>query len=223
MVNVTVTAIDDPERALALSYAPRNRRAAVAALFALDTALGQVLRTTREPMVGQMRLAWWREALARLDTAPAPAEPVLQALAAEVLPFGVSGKMLSPIVDGWEELLRTPIDVFALQRHAVLRGARLFELGAMVCGSPMERTIDQLARGWAFADLAANLSDIALAETATSMAKNRLLWFVYARRKSIPRPMRGFSALALIARMNLERRTGPKRVARLAWHRMTGL
>ena len=33
-------------------------------------------------MVGQMRLAWWREALGRLDSAPAPAEPVLQALAA---------------------------------------------------------------------------------------------------------------------------------------------
>jgi phytoene synthase len=224
MVNVTVTAIEDPERALALSYAPRDRRAALAALFALDAALGQVLRTTREPMVGQMRLAWWREALTRLDSTPPPGEPVLQALASEVLPFGVNGKRLSWIVDGWEELLRTPIDVFAMQRHAVSRGARLFEMAAAICEWPDMRRVERIGRGWAFADLAVNLSDPSLVRTASSMAAIRLPWLRprWVREPTWPGPLRALSALALIERMNLEGRQGARRVARLAWHRLTG-
>jgi phytoene synthase len=64
---------------LALSYAQAPGRGALGALLALDDALAQLLRTTREPALGQMRLAWWREALARLDHDPVPAEPVLSA------------------------------------------------------------------------------------------------------------------------------------------------
>ena len=58
------------ERALALSYADGRHRAALESLLALDDALAQVLRTTTTPAVGQLRLAWWREALAALDHAP---------------------------------------------------------------------------------------------------------------------------------------------------------
>ena len=87
----------DPERALILTYAPAHGRAALAALLALDDALAQLLRSTSQPAVGQLRLAWWREALARLDTQPPPAEPVLQSLAAAVLPLGVSGTSLVPV------------------------------------------------------------------------------------------------------------------------------
>ena len=67
----------NPERVLALSYAGEGR-GALAALLALDDSLATLLRTTREPALGQMRLAWWREALERLDTAPPPAEPSRQ-------------------------------------------------------------------------------------------------------------------------------------------------
>ena len=76
-VGQDVVTPEDPERALALSYAVEGRDA-LAALLALDDALARLLRSTREPALGQMRLAWWREALERLDTAPPPAEPVLR-------------------------------------------------------------------------------------------------------------------------------------------------
>ncbi|NWP05716.1 hypothetical protein GY977_23280, partial [Escherichia coli] len=75
----------DPERDLILTYAPRAAQSGLQALLALDDALARLLRTTREPALGQMRLAWWREALEKLDHAPAPAEPVLKALETEVL------------------------------------------------------------------------------------------------------------------------------------------
>ena len=217
MVNVTVTAIDDPERALALSYAPRDRRDAVAALFALDAALGQVLRTTREPMVGQMRLAWWREALARLDSAPPPGEPVLQTLARDVLPLGPTGHALATIVDGWEALLGA-LDERAAVDHGRSRGGTLFEQAGVVLGAAGD-PLAEAGQGWALADLAAHLSDDALAARARAMAAP-LLTDATVYRWS--RNGRALGALAHIARMNLVGPATPWRIVRLAWHRLTG-
>ena len=59
--------IADPERRLALAYAPRDRRGALAVLWALDERLGSIVAATREAMLGEIRLAWWRDALAGLD------------------------------------------------------------------------------------------------------------------------------------------------------------
>ena len=117
-----------------LAYAPRERRALLTALFGLDDALASILRTTREPMVGQMRLTWWREALERLDREPAPAEPVLQALAAMVLRRGVAGGDLAGVVDGWEALLVDPLDDAAMIAHAE-RGRVLFTSIARAIGA----------------------------------------------------------------------------------------
>ncbi len=84
----------DPERELALSYAPRAAMLRLLALFTLDDSLASIPRTTREPMVGQMRLTWWHEALTGLDTASLPAEPV-RALAWHVVPHGVAGARMA--------------------------------------------------------------------------------------------------------------------------------
>ena len=217
MVNVTVTAIEDPERALALSYAPRDRRVALSALFALDAALGQVLRTTREPIVGQMRLAWWREALARLDSAPPPGEPVLQALASEVLPLGPTGQGLAAMVDGWEILLGT-VDERAIADHGRLRGGILFQQAGTASGAAGD-PFAEAGQGWALADLSSHISDPAMAALARELAAP---WLATAARHRWSRAGRALGALALIARLDLVGPATPWRVARLAWHRLTG-
>jgi 15-cis-phytoene synthase len=216
MVNFAVRMIDNPLRNLALSYAPAERRGAVAALLALDEALGNILRTTREPMVGQMRLAWWREALERLDTTPPPGEPVLTALAGEVLLRGVTGARLATMVDGWEQLLGEPGEA-ALSNHAKAR-VELFAIGVQILGA---NTFDprSAGQGWALADLAANLGDPVLADRARSLAKPLL---DEATKERWPRRARSLGALVHIARMQID---GPLRstsVLRLGWHRLTG-
>lgn len=213
----------DSERALALSYAPRDARAALAALLALDATLGDVLRTTREPLVGQMRLTWWHAALTALDTAPPPAQPVLRALAAEVLPRGVTGAVLAAMVEGWEALLDEPLDGAALARHANLRGAGLFGAAATVLAAGDPRRAERLGCGWAYADVAGKLRDDAIAALARESAADRLP--ATFRRHPVERAARPLGALALIARMDLAgagRPAAPRRVARLAWHRLTG-
>ncbi|WP_193754622.1 squalene/phytoene synthase family protein, partial [Sphingomonas sanguinis] len=93
------------EQALAVGYAPASAREGFAALLDLDHQLASILQSTTEPMIGQMRLTWWYEALEKLDREPAPAHPVLQRLAESVLPGGVRGVDLAPMIEGWEALL----------------------------------------------------------------------------------------------------------------------
>ncbi len=221
MVNDAVT---DPERALALSYAPAAARAGVAALFALDDQLADVVRTTRDPMVGQLRLTWWFEALAALDAGPPPAQPVLLALAAAVLPAGVTGAMLAAQVEGWEALLdRDPLTPERVADHAGHRGAGLFGAAARVLGADARDPVAVAGRGWAMADLWRHLSDPSEREMVRLVAAPALAEAT-ARRWS--RAGRALGALAQLARLDLAPDPlppgAPSRVARIAWHRLTG-
>src|SRR3546814_7084536 len=94
----------DPDRTLALSYVPAKHRPAVEALWRLDAALGAVLAGGREPLIGQIKLVWWRDALEKLDRERAPAEPVLRAVAEHVVPI-VPGAALAEFEEAWSVLL----------------------------------------------------------------------------------------------------------------------
>jgi phytoene synthase len=218
MVNVTVTMVTEHWLDLALSYAPDRSRAALDALFALDAALGNVLRTTREPLVGQMRLAWWREALEGLDASGAPAEPVLQSLTAAVLPLGITGSALSGMVDAWEALLGDA-GAGLIDDHARLRGRALFAMGGVALDAAPGDPVEDAGEGWALADLAANISDPALASQARERAAARL---AQARRSRWSRTGRALGALALIADRQLSGPIPPTFVLRLARFRLAG-
>ena len=220
MVNAAVTSAREAERSLAIGYAPRDRRPGLAALFAFDARLGDVLRTTREPMVGQMRLAWWREAVAALNERAPPAEPVLRAWADHVLPLGICGGDLAVLCDGWEHLLADPLDASALIAVARERGGALFTLAARLLGGG-HRDVTRVGEGWALADVAGHLRDPALAGEARHRARERLGG---VERERWPRALRPLGALALLARSDLAGGIpgSPRRIARIAFHRLTG-
>ena len=73
----------DPDRWLSTRMiADAGARADVLALYALNHALARVAETVSEPMMGHIRLAWWREALDELAQGRPPrAHPVVEALA----------------------------------------------------------------------------------------------------------------------------------------------
>ena len=207
----------DPERALALSYAVTGSDAA-AAILALDDRLAGIIRRTGEPLVGQMRLTWWREALERLDREPAPAEPVLQALAAMVLRRGVAGGDLAGVVDGWEALLVDPLDDAAMIAHAE-RGRVLFTSIARAIGA-RDAASGMAGEGWALADLSLHLLDPAARCAAAALARARLDAALRQRWSRAGRPL---GALAHLARLDMGgHRRSPRRVFRLLFHRLTG-
>lgn len=213
----------DPERALALAYAPRARRAALNALFALDAQFAATLAQASDPMVARLRLTWWAEALARLDSAPPPRAPLLAALAREVLPFAVSGAMLAAMAKGWEALLvPDPLGADDLLAYAAGRGG-LFALGGFALGVE-HAPLTAAGQGWALADLAAHARDTALAAEARRLAAPLLAEALAGR---WPGAARSLGALAVLAVRDLsqatpEPRGAPARVVRMLRHRITG-
>ena len=207
----------DPERELVLSYALPPARAGLAALLALNDRLRGIVRAARDPTIGLMRLTWWGDALVRLDTAPPPAEPLLQDLVAAVLPNGVKGADLESLVDGWARLLEPDdieLDLFGREVGEKLFGAACTLLGASDVG------VVQAGRAWALAQLAAERP--ALLDNARARAD---LALANAFRRPWPGALRALGALSLLARFDLSgtsRPGSPRRVARLFVHGLTG-
>ena len=208
------------DRALIRLYWPVALRPALDALLGIDDAMGEVVRTSTEPALGAIRLAWWREALGRLDSAPPPAEPHLDAAAAELLPRGVTGAALAGLEDGWLALLEeTPWgdDVAAA---VAIRGERMFAIGAML----LDAKDVHLASGgatYALADAARHASDRASADVLVGAARAN-------PPHRFAKPLRPLTALTALARRDLaafperEPQGTPGRAITLIGHRLTG-
>ncbi|WP_205480500.1 hypothetical protein [Sphingomonas arenae] len=110
--------------------------------------MAEVTLTASQPALAAIKLAWWRESLQKLDEAPPPPEPRLQAVARELLPRRITGARLARLEDGWAALLEEVQD----WHRVVDRGAFLFGIGADLLGSKEEMAA--AGRAWAGVDLA---------------------------------------------------------------------
>ena len=214
----------DADRRLALTYVPAGRRAAVEALWRLDLALASVVSVGREPLISQIRLTWWREALEKLDREKAPAEPVLQAVERHVLAAGVSGAELAELETGWSVLL-SPDQLTAgqLDTYAAARGGLLFRHTARLLGRRGEG-VEPGGESWALMDLARNSANQADADGARAAALERSK----ASRTRWPTSLRPIGMLAMLALRDAERpgsweeHGSPGRMLRMLRHRLTG-
>ncbi|WP_145118877.1 hypothetical protein [uncultured Sphingomonas sp.] len=203
-----------PERALALGYAPAVTAPGVAAVFALDQTLARLTLGTRDPMVAQLRLTWWREALCALENPPVPSQPILQTLAAA----RADGERLAVAEDGWERLLG-PLDQDELMAFAAERSV-IFAEAARLAGAADD--VEAAGSGWSLADLAQTTADRDLADRAALLAMPLLRQAATQRWSPAGRFL---GALVHVAAADLNRRRepgSPSRVVRLAWHRLTG-
>jgi len=203
-VSEALVQLADPERALVIAYAPPSRRAGLTALFALDERFGQVVASTSEPLIGQMRLAWWREALEKLDRDPAPAEPLLSALADDALQNGVTGKALADIEDGWAALIDGEMDDDAIARHGRQRGGKLFSAASALLGATDPR-LTTAGEVWALADLGFRHSDAGVRDAALLRARLMVDAIPAGRWPAAAHPL---AALYLLARRDA--RTGQR-------------
>ena len=204
---------------------PARHRPAIEALFAIDAAMADVLRTTSEPMLGQIRLAWWRERLEELDAGThAPAEPRLLAVERELLPRGVKGSDLAGLERGWVALF-SPFPWEVGTAEAIwFRGRLLFALGAQL----LARTDDAIegAGGlWALVDAARHCSDPQSREMLLAQGRTFARGLAGAR---FPARLRPLSMLAATAVRDLRRplpfepEGTPGRAAAMILHRVTG-
>jgi len=208
---------------LALTYVRPADRGALEALFGIDAAMADVVRTTREPQLGPIRLAWWRERLEELDGG-APAEPRLQAVQRELVPRGIAGRDLAQLETAWLRLFDPfPWDVETAEA-IWFRGNLLFGIAAKVLGQADERI--QGAGGlWALVDAARHCSDA----QSRGMLMDRARKFAHglggARFPVTLRPLSMFAALAIRDSRRgepFEPEGTPGRAVTMLRHRLSG-
>ena len=140
-----------PEAQVAIGYALPEHRDAFTALLVFDRNLARSVAGASEAIVGQLRLAWWRDALAASTDRLPRGNPLLDELAKG---FGEQLPRLGALVDGWETvLLAEAIDGSAIQSLRAGREAGWLAL-ARVLGTGENDAAVRLAAGrWASADL----------------------------------------------------------------------
>ncbi len=165
--------------------------------------------------MGAIRLAWWREALKKLDHSDPPAEPRLSAIAAECLPRGVSGAMLSEIEDGYATLLDPEPDLDRISRS----GAALFGAIALL----LDAEDPKLADAGALAMLARVRGLSSEDVKPAALEKMRAL-----RGHRFAAPLRPLTILARLAARDFLRRVveaeaTPGRAFAMLSHRLSGV
>lgn len=202
----------DPEVTLAIAYAPAAARSGLEALFGFDRRLAAILATTTEPMIGQMRLTWWHDAVARASEIAG--EPVLGALSVT----GADPAALQRIVTGWEALLDGDDDD-AMAAYADARGGGLFAAAAEVLGA--DDPVAAAGAGWALVDLARHHSRSEVAGKALAMARGQLA-DAPVRWSGAGRPLGVLTKLARRDLAGIEPQGSPRRIAAALALRLTG-
>ena len=213
-----------PDKKLAFAYLPARHRAAVEALFAIDAAMGDVVRTTSEPMVGQIRLAWWRERLQELDEGAVPAEPRLQMAQRELVERGVAGHDLAGLERGWVKLF-DPFPWAVGTAEAIwFRGRLLFAIAARLLAKT-DDAIEGAGGLWALVDAARHCSDAESREMLVGQARTFARGLGGTR---FPAALRPLSMLASLAVRDVSRpppfepEGTPGRAAAMLRHRLAG-
>lgn len=175
-----------PALKIALAWVEPGTRDRLAALFAFDAHLGILVSKAIEPLLAQIRLAWWRDRLSEPVADRPMGDPVLDSLGAR---WNGNEKALIDLVDGWEGLLDTaPLSAATIDTFANARA----------------QAIDAAAKGtfnagkrWALADFASRTSNALERETALELAR------VVPAQPPLPRTLRGLAVLDALATRSL--------------------
>ena len=134
----------DEDRYYAALFAPANKRAHLFTLYALNQELARIAETVREPLMGAIRLQWWRETIdSARDGKPRDhdlARALTELFAAHDLPLDLFGAMIEAREMDAAEILFA--DLKALEDYADATGGNLMRLASRLLGG----TSDDLAR-----------------------------------------------------------------------------
>jgi phytoene synthase len=213
----------DYDRYLTALFAPAAAREHLFALYAFNHEIAKVRETVSEPMLGQIRLQWWREAIAGIYGGAPRKHAVVDALGGAVAAAQPSRADFEALVDAREFDLagRAPETLTVLESYCEGTSARLLYLAAAMLGARGEATraaLKPLGIAWALIGLVRAIpfhararrqfipADIALAAGLDEAA-------LFALKPSEPL-RRAARALADAAERHLDAATGAERAAR---------
>jgi phytoene synthase len=126
----------DRDRYLATLFAPAAHRDALYALYAFNVEIARVRDLAREPLPGEIRLQWWREALEGQRAEEAAANPVAAALGETLRRYDLAAERLIDLIDAhtfdlYDEPMATATDleIYGIKTQSVLFGMAAEILG----------------------------------------------------------------------------------------------
>ena len=151
----------DRPRFLCCLFAPEEHRDALLTLYNFNLELARVRLTVSDPLVGQLRLKWWYDAVEKLGSGTAPNHPVVQAMENVVRDWGIDTVDLLSLVQAHADDLAPvpPAHIDDLYRY-VDRTAGIIQNLAV-------RIVDPKA---------ADDTKVAAAGVARAWGLSRLLW-----------------------------------------------
>jgi phytoene synthase len=125
---------DDPDRWLASLFVPASARPHVHALYAFNLEIARVREIVSEPLLGEMRFQWWRDALESAEAGDVTANPVAAALIATIDRFQLPKPALLDLIEArlfdlYDDQMET---VAALEAYARATTSILFRLTTRV-------------------------------------------------------------------------------------------
>lgn len=185
------------ELELALAYTPTQLRDRFRAALALDQRLGRIAAATSEPMLGQMRLAWWRDMMETEIASRPKGDAVLDAIGSE---WSGAETPLVKMVDGWELVIASEkLGKAELEAIAAGRSAPMIAALGEECGVA-QKNVELAARTYAFADLASRLTDPHERQYAVRLGLD-----ASTNLQRLPTAARGLAVLGALARRALRR------------------
>ena len=170
----------EPDRYLAALLAPGGLSADLVALAAFSAELHRARDVVREPLMGEIRLQWWRDALPALARGERTANPVADALGAAMLRHNLMPAQLEPSIEARSLELQGGHGECAVADAE----AALFKAALLVLGVPAAPASDALcaaagvaygvARVAAAPGIRADRGNIARAQAALEAALGRV-------------------------------------------------
>ncbi len=145
----------DYDRYLSAVFAPAARREAMFALIAFNHEIARIPDAVSEPMLGRIRLQWWREVVdAAYAGEPTRRHEVALPLADAIRACKLDRAPFDALLEAREADLEEegPADLAALERHADTTGGSLTELMVRACGADSGPALEagrQVGTAWA--------------------------------------------------------------------------
>lgn len=191
----------DPDRYFAALFAPERQRRFLFALYALYYELAHVLVAAREPMIADIRFAWWRETIEGARSGNPRPHAVAKALAevfsAVTLPAGLFDRM----VDGWSNAREPFASEDQALENADARVGSLMRLAALVLGEEVDLRDGAIAYA-----LAGRHDDIFSSIDTDALAKRH---FAAARRAKPPKTLMPVIMPVSLVPLYMKRSTPP--------------
>ncbi len=148
----------DRDRWFCSLFAVESQREDLFALYALNVELAGVADKVSEPMLGDIRLQWWREAIEGVFSGSPRQHDVVLALAAGIERHDLDRTLFDRLIDARaRDLDKTPpADLEAMEDHARETAAPLVRLALQVLGvrsDGADRVADAGATGFALTGL----------------------------------------------------------------------